>query len=180
MHCKLLSPNSSDFFSLFVRFLRITFSPISRLVLSYAWNSLRSVSVSKNFPSESSGSVLSLQYCLIFKLLCRLWKALACPEKLYHYITSSWLCQDFFIDFFGLFFPLPQYSVYFWQAPSASLSPVPPLTFFDSLFILSHPEALVNPFLRFFSPLRFFNRLPVQTAFIYYYILQNLSRIFQK
>ena len=69
MHCKLLSPNSSDFFSLFVRFLRITFSPISRLVLSYAWNSLRSVSVSKNFPSVSSGSVLSLQYCLIFKLL---------------------------------------------------------------------------------------------------------------
>ena len=36
VHCKLLSPNSSDFFSLFVRFLRITFSPISRLVLSYA------------------------------------------------------------------------------------------------------------------------------------------------
>ena len=57
-------------------------------------------------PSGTFGifrSVHSLQYCLIFKLLCCFRKSPACPIKLIYYSTLSRSCQEVFIRFLNFF-----------------------------------------------------------------------------
>lgn len=135
-------------------------------------------------PSGTFGifrSVHSLQYCLIFKLLCCFRKSPACPIKLIYYSTLSRSCQEVFIRFLNFFRPPFWHLVCFLQAsrcfPVASSAPA---VFRQPIYHTTSSRVCQELFSWFFRSDVFDFQPPFLTAFISYYIPRKLSRTFRK